>query len=59
MLQDERWLDHEANLVAKQQVLEKLEEALDYKRGLERLDDEQRGIVQKLQEMASDHSKVI
>jgi hypothetical protein len=33
--QDEKWLDHEANLVDKQQVLEALEKASDYDASIE------------------------
>ena len=50
--QDKQWLDHDANLVDEQQVLEVLESALDYEQGLEGLDDEQRGLVKKLCEAA-------
>ena len=42
--QDERWLDHEANLVDKQQILEALENASDYEKILEELDDAQKKI---------------
>jgi len=45
--QDESWLDNEANLVDEQQVVEALENAPNYEEGLQRLDDVQRGIVQK------------
>ena len=37
--QDEQWLDHDANLVDEEQVLEALENASDYNRGFKRLDD--------------------
>ncbi|KAI0248524.1 hypothetical protein BJV78DRAFT_1156442 [Lactifluus subvellereus] len=57
--QDERWLDHDANLVDEQQVLEALENASDYERAFERLDGEQKGVVRKLCEAAGDPSKVI
>jgi len=37
---DEHWLDHEANIVDEQRVIENLEAASDYERGLARLDDD-------------------
>ena len=40
--EDEKWLDHEANLVDEEQVLEILEKASDYERGLGRLDSVQK-----------------
>jgi hypothetical protein len=43
--------------VDEQQVLEALEKASDYDRGLARLDDEQRGLVKRLREAAGDLSK--
>ena len=57
--QDEKWLDHEANLMDEQQVLETLEDASDYKRALEKLDDEQRFVVHRLRETAGDLSKTV
>ena len=57
--QDECWLDNEANLVVKQQVLEVLENASNYEEGLRMLDDVQKGVVQKLQEIAGDITKVV
>ena len=57
--EDERWLDHEANLVDEQRVLEALEDASDYEQGFARLDGEQKGIVRKLQEAAGDLSKAV
>ena len=49
---DENWLDNEANTVDEQRVLEQLESASDYKRGVVCLDDEGRAIVEKLKEWA-------
>ncbi|KAF8268944.1 hypothetical protein EI94DRAFT_1726481 [Lactarius quietus] len=46
---DEEWLDGDGNLIGEERVVQDLEEASDYERGLERLDMESRGIVQKLQ----------
>lgn len=42
---DENWLDNEANLVDEQQVLDTLENASDYERGCERLDETQKGVI--------------
>lgn len=56
--QDKHWLDHDTNLVDKQQVLEALESALDYEQGLSRLNDKQRGLMKKLDEAAGNFSKV-
>jgi hypothetical protein len=56
--QDERWLDHDANLVDEEQVLEALEDASDYEQGFARLDGEQKGIVRKLREAAGNLSTV-
>jgi len=50
-LQDEKWLDHDANLVDEQLVLEALENASDYERGLERLDGGQKSVVRRLWEV--------
>ena len=57
--QDKRWLDYDANFVDEQQILEALENASDYECAFANLDDEQQGVVRKLQEAAGDLSKVI
>jgi hypothetical protein len=57
--EDEQWLDHNANLVDEQRILEALENASDYERGLERLDEEQKGVVRRLQEAAGNLSTVV
>jgi hypothetical protein len=57
--QDERWLDHDANLVDEQLVLEALENASDYERGLEQLDEEQKSVVRRLREVAGDLAKMV
>jgi hypothetical protein len=57
--QDEHWLDHDANLVDEQQVLDALENTSDYERGVARLGDEQKGVVRRLREAAGDLSKVV
>ena len=55
---DERWLDHEANTVEEERVLHDLEQASDYERGLERLDEDGKVIVKQLKEWAGDLMKV-
>ena len=57
--QDECWLDNEANLVVEQQVVEALESTLDYEESLQRLDDMQNSVVQKLHEIVGDITKVV
>jgi len=57
--QDEKWLDHNTNLVDEQLVLEALENALDYERGLERLDGGQKSVVRRLWEVAGDLAKMV
>jgi hypothetical protein len=57
--QDEHWLDHDANLVDEQQVLDALENTSDYEQGVARLGDEQKGVVRRLREAAGDLSKVV
>ena len=56
---DEHWLDYDANLVDEQQVLEALESAPDYEQGFARLNDEQRGLVERLHEAAGNPSKPV
>lgn len=48
--EDEKWLDCEANLVDELQVIEALEQATDYQKALEKLNDVQKSIVVKLRE---------
>lgn len=55
---DEHWLDHEANTVDEQRVLDILEAASDYEKEVGGLDANSKGIVKKLQEWAGDTSKV-
>ncbi|KAG6823822.1 hypothetical protein H0H92_008962 [Tricholoma furcatifolium] len=55
---DEAWLDNDANLVDFEVVVENLDSASDYDRGLERLDNE-KNLVHKLREAAGDIAKVI
>ena len=54
---DEKWLDGEANLTDEQQVLDTLEEASDYERGFDQLNEVQKGVVKKLREVAGDLTK--
>ena len=49
-LTDEQWLDHEANMVDEHQVLDILEAASDYERGLAWLDGSGKAIVKRLRE---------
>jgi hypothetical protein len=55
---DEYWLDHEGNTVDEQRVIEILEAASDYERGVEGLDEPGKAIVKKLREWAGDLAKV-
>ena len=57
---DEYWLDHhdEANTVDEQRVIDTLEAASDYERGVKRLDGPGKAIVTKLRELAGDLAKV-
>ena len=49
---DEQQLDNEANTVDKKHVIDILEEASDYERGMARLDNKGKAIVIKLKEWA-------
>jgi hypothetical protein len=55
---DKQWLDHEANTVDEQCILDDLEADSDYKRGLVWLDENGKAIVGKLREWAGDLAKV-
>ena len=55
---DEHWLDNEGNTVDKQHVLDTLESASDYERGIEWLDENGKAIVKKLKEWGGDLAKV-
>ena len=46
--EDERWLDHNTNLVDEQRVLNILEEILNYERGVGKLNDAQKGALGRL-----------
>ena len=46
--EDEEWLDHDANLVDEEALVDTLDEASDYERKLAMLDTNKRSLVQKL-----------
>ena len=49
---DEQWLDNEANTVDEKCIINMLEDALDYERGVARLDNKVKAVVMKLKEWA-------
>ena len=51
---DEHQLDNEANTIDERRVLDTLESASDYERGLAQLDENGKAIVKKLREWAGD-----
>ena len=51
---DEEWLDNEGNLIDQQRILDNLEAASDYERGLERLGEEEKRIVWDLIKLGDD-----
>jgi predicted RNase H-like nuclease (RuvC/YqgF family) len=55
---DEHWLDNEANIIDEERLLETLESASDYERGIEKLDDKGKAIVKKLRQWAGDLANV-
>ncbi|KAJ7752518.1 hypothetical protein DFH07DRAFT_960601 [Mycena maculata] len=50
----EAWLDNDANQVEEDAVIEKLERASDYERGLSRLDTKEIGLVERLKALAGE-----
>ncbi|KAF9501872.1 hypothetical protein BDN71DRAFT_1438594 [Pleurotus eryngii] len=50
---DEQWLDHDANLVDEEAIIDALEKASDYERGLTRLTPHQKGLVQTLKDLGN------
>jgi ASC-1-like (ASCH) protein len=46
---DENWLDNNGNLVDEERVVEALDQASDYERGLQRMDTKEKEMVEKLQ----------
>ena len=55
--QDEQWLDTEGNLVDEEHVVDLLERASDYERGLAQLDSNDKSVIQKLHDLANASSK--
>jgi len=55
---DEWWLDFEANTVDEEHILNDLEKASDYERGLERLDTDGKAIVKRLRGLAGDYESL-
>ena len=53
---DEEWLDNAGNLVDEEQVVDKLDKALDFDSALKQLNERDKVIVQKLQELAGHNS---
>lgn len=49
--EDEHWLDNEANFVNEDAIVDLLDKASDYERGLERLDSQQKILLEKLKEL--------
>ena len=56
---EKQWVDGKGNVVDDQQVINKLETASDYERGIGRLNETDKDIVQKLCELAGDISKTV
>jgi hypothetical protein len=57
-LEDETWLDTVGNLVKEDHAIETLETASDYERGLGRMGEQEKGVVQTLRGLAGDITKV-
>jgi len=49
---DKQWLDNEANTVDEKHIINMLEDASDYERGVAKLDDKVKAVVMKLKEWA-------
>ncbi|KAF8261624.1 hypothetical protein EI94DRAFT_1705383 [Lactarius quietus] len=58
-VEDKHWLDNETNLIDEDLVLEALEAALDYERGISQLNDNQMTLIKRLREEAGDIPKVV
>ncbi|GLB34609.1 putative DDE superfamily endonuclease [Lyophyllum shimeji] len=54
---DERWLDTDGNLVDEEAIVDLLENASDFDRGLQRLNSQQKSLVEKLKELGSSIKK--
>jgi hypothetical protein len=57
--EDEHWLDNDANHIEEEAVINALETASDYDHGLERLDSQQRTLVEKLKELGGGIMRVV
>ena len=56
---DTAWLDNDANQVDEDALIDKLDKASDYERGLSRLDSQERGIVAQLTELAGETGETV
>jgi hypothetical protein len=56
---EEAWLDNDANHVEEDALMDKLENASDFERGLSRLDSREAGLVEKLKELAGDFGQQV
>jgi hypothetical protein len=56
--EEEEWLDNAANPVDEEAIIDLLENASDYERGLTRLNSQQKSLVNKLKELGSGIKKV-
>lgn len=52
--EDENWLDNEGNLIEEQRVVERLTSTSNYQQELEKLNDTEKGIVERLRILAGD-----
>lgn len=56
---DTAWLDNDANQVDEDALIDKLDKASDYERGLSRLNSQERGIVAQLTELARETGETV
>jgi hypothetical protein len=56
--EEEEWLDNATNLVDEEAIIDLLEKASDYERGLTRLNSQQKSLVDKLKELGGGIKKV-
>jgi len=56
--EDEHWLDNNANFVDEDAVVDLLDKASNYERGLERLNSQQKVLLEKLKELGGGIKKV-
>jgi hypothetical protein len=57
--EEEHFLDHEANLVDEDRVIQELDDASDYERGVEMLNEKDKSIWQRLLELGGEAQKAI